>query len=109
MKSGKEGQIEFAFEAETFTDDLKGVLVIGDIGYAIQVDAPQDDELAVVDNVQPAKYAAAPDEVNSTWVAIGFAFIGGLILNLMPCVLPVVSLKLLSFVKMAGSSRITHC
>ncbi len=107
LKSGKEGQIEFAFEAETFTDDLKGVLVIGDIGYAIQVDAPQDDELAVVDNVQPAKYAAAPDEVNSTWVAIGFAFIGGLILNLMPCVLPVVSLKLLSFVKMAGSSRIT--
>lgn len=30
-----------------------------------------------------------------------FAFIGGLILNLMPCVLPVISLKILSFVKQA--------
>lgn len=33
------------------------------------------------------------------------AFIGGLILNLMPCVLPVISLKILSFVKMADKER----
>ena len=32
-------------------------------------------------------------------VALVFAFIGGLILNLMPCVLPVVSIKVLSFVE----------
>jgi thiol:disulfide interchange protein len=32
-------------------------------------------------------------------VAIALAFIGGLILNLMPCVLPVISLKILSFVR----------
>lgn len=38
-------------------------------------------------------------------LAILFAFIGGAILNLMPCVLPVVSFKILSFVKMAGQSR----
>lgn len=31
--------------------------------------------------------------------AIGFAFLGGLLLNLMPCVFPVVSLKVLSFVR----------
>ncbi len=31
-----------------------------------------------------------------------FAFIGGLILNLMPCVLPVLSLKVLGFVEQAG-------
>ncbi len=37
--------------------------------------------------------------------AILFSFVGGLILNLMPCVLPVVSLKVLSFVQMAGESR----
>lgn len=34
-----------------------------------------------------------------------FAFIGGLILNLMPCVLPVLSLKLFSLIKQAGESR----
>lgn len=37
---------------------------------------------------------------------LGFAFLGGLILNLMPCVFPVVSLKVLSFVREgAGESR----
>jgi len=36
---------------------------------------------------------------------LGLAFVGGLILNFMPCVLPVVSLKILSFVKEAGESR----
>ena len=38
-------------------------------------------------------------------MALIFAFIGGMILNLMPCVLPVVSFKVLSFVKLAGQSR----
>ncbi len=33
------------------------------------------------------------------------AFFGGLILNLMPCVLPVIGLKVLSFVTQAGESR----
>ena len=34
-----------------------------------------------------------------------FAFIAGMILNVMPCVLPVVSIKVLSFVQQAGESR----
>ncbi len=34
--------------------------------------------------------------------AIGFALIGGLILNVMPCVLPVISLKIFGFVSEAG-------
>ncbi len=34
-----------------------------------------------------------------------FAFIGGAILNLMPCVLPVLSLKIMGFVKQAGEDR----
>lgn len=38
-------------------------------------------------------------------LAIVFAFVGGMILNLMPCVLPVMSFKVMSFVKMAGQSR----
>ncbi|HMP95875.1 MAG TPA: protein-disulfide reductase DsbD family protein [Kiritimatiellia bacterium] len=36
------------------------------------------------------------------WVISIFAFIGGIILNLMPCVFPVISLKILGFVKQAG-------
>lgn len=38
-------------------------------------------------------------------LALLFAFMGGILLNLMPCVLPVISLKILSFVKMANQSR----
>jgi thiol:disulfide interchange protein len=34
-----------------------------------------------------------------------FAFIGGMILNVMPCVLPVIAIKVLSFVQQAGESR----
>jgi thiol:disulfide interchange protein len=34
-----------------------------------------------------------------------FAFVGGVVLNLMPCVLPVIGLKLMSFVEQAGRSR----
>ena len=37
--------------------------------------------------------------------AIIFAFVGGLILNLMPCVFPIISLKVLSFVSMSNQSE----
>ena len=37
--------------------------------------------------------------------AIIFAFIGGLILNLMPCVFPIISLKILSFVSLGNESK----
>ncbi len=39
------------------------------------------------------------------WQVLLFAFIGGLILNVMPCVLPVVSIKLMQFVKESGEDR----
>lgn len=36
------------------------------------------------------------------WQAVAFAILGGLILNLMPCVLPILSLKALGVAQMAG-------
>lgn len=55
----------------------------------------------------PEAGGAAPDRTSDTgWLAIlGLALLGGLILNLMPCVLPVLSLKLLSAVKLGGAER----
>jgi len=38
-------------------------------------------------------------------INVGFALLGGLLLNLMPCVLPVIGLKILSFVEQAGHQR----
>jgi suppressor for copper-sensitivity B len=46
----------------------------------------------------------APDPVSVGFLTIlGIALLGGLILNLMPCVLPVLSLKLMSFVGHGGA------
>lgn len=42
---------------------------------------------------------------SSILVLLFFAFIGGFILNLMPCVLPVLSLKLFNLIKQARESR----
>jgi len=38
------------------------------------------------------------------WGMLGLAFVGGLILNIMPCVLPVIALKILGFVNQAQES-----
>jgi thiol:disulfide interchange protein/DsbC/DsbD-like thiol-disulfide interchange protein len=38
-------------------------------------------------------------------MALVFAFLGGLLLNLMPCVFPVLSIKVLGFVNQAGEDR----
>jgi thiol:disulfide interchange protein len=45
---------------------------------------------------------AAP---TTLWMNLLFAFFGGIILNVMPCVLPVIAIKVLSFVQQAGESR----
>lgn len=39
------------------------------------------------------------------WWMVGAALLGGFILNFMPCVLPVIGLKLMSFVSQSGSSH----
>jgi thiol:disulfide interchange protein DsbD len=41
----------------------------------------------------------------SIWSVILTGFVGGLILNIMPCVLPVIGLKILSFVEQSGHDR----
>ncbi|MGL6193928.1 MAG: protein-disulfide reductase DsbD family protein [Thermoguttaceae bacterium] len=45
-------------------------------------------------------------KVTSFAMALLYAFLGGLILNVMPCVLPVIGLKILSFFEQAGKSRV---
>jgi thiol:disulfide interchange protein DsbD len=41
------------------------------------------------------------------WAVLGLAFVGGMILNLMPCVFPVITLKIMGFVSQAGENRRT--
>ncbi len=54
--------------------------------------------------IDPLDSQVAPTLSLTIWHILA-ALAGGFILNLMPCVLPVVGLKLMSFVNQAGSSR----
>jgi thiol:disulfide interchange protein len=45
----------------------------------------------------------------SLWTLILFAALGGFILNLMPCVFPVISIKAFSLLKTQGSDRVKDC
>ena len=49
--------------------------------------------------------AALPERTSLPLAILAVALLGGLILNVMPCVLPVLSLKLLGVAKLAGSER----
>lgn len=95
------------------SEPLKGVLVInGKTAYDIHVELDctecTDIALNTDDSIEPANGTEIGNDHQfrgSVLLAIGLAFLGGLILNCMPCVLPVISFKVLSFVKMAGESR----
>jgi thiol:disulfide interchange protein DsbD len=54
---------------------------------------------------QPIVSAAPPAPARGIFTFLLFGFIGGMILNLMPCVLPVISLKIFGFIQQAGQSR----
>lgn len=70
---------------------------------------PQDMEgIVLLKGAQPTAILVAPQiqkQMGLFWEALLFAFLGGLILNLMPCVFPVLCLKVLSFAEMAGAAR----
>jgi len=57
-------------------------------------------------NAPATAQLSAPSPADGTlWHFLLFGFLGGMILNIMPCVLPVISLKILGFVHQAGQNR----
>ena len=56
-------------------------------------------------NPPPGASGGPATPAGSLWHFLLLGFLGGLILNVMPCVLPVISLKLFSFVKQANEDR----
>ncbi|MDA1004891.1 MAG: protein-disulfide reductase DsbD family protein [Verrucomicrobia bacterium] len=82
---------------------LKGIL-------AAETPLPGSERSAVwIESASPAA-EPSPDTASSGSTATLFAvfggmFLGGLILNLMPCVFPVIGLKIMSFVEQAGEDR----
>ena len=64
-------------------------------------------EVDVAFGATTAGAATSSASTAAPWGPLLFAFLGGLILNLMPCVLPVLSIKVLSLVQSAGQSNKT--
>ena len=71
-------------------------------------DAPREgwliaagDQAAVSGGDAPAASATESEPPVNLWAKLWAAFLGGLILNVMPCVLPVIALKIFGFVKQA--------
>jgi thiol:disulfide interchange protein DsbD len=87
---------------------LSGVLVLtgGDgVVQALAVDAMPGAVPAAV--FAAAASGEAPADTLSLWLALAFAALGGLILNIMPCVLPILAMKALALAQHAGGERRT--
>jgi thiol:disulfide interchange protein len=84
--------------ASASLQSLNGLIVAGDhassLGKNFEGRAPSRSSLTV-----------GAESSSSLLKLLLFGFLGGLILNLMPCVLPVISLKIFGFIQHAGDSR----
>ncbi|MBV8410936.1 MAG: thiol:disulfide interchange protein, partial [Alphaproteobacteria bacterium] len=88
-------------------DRLAGTLVLtektadGDVKHAFDISAKLDPALVGGSSLAGAEGAEALSLVR----ALLFALLGGLILNLMPCVFPVLAMKAAAFARLAGHER----
>ena len=64
-----------------------------------------EDRAAWEISAAPTVSAASAAPAHGIFTFLLFGFLGGIILNLMPCVLPVISLKIFGFIQQAGQSR----
>ncbi|MDF1825056.1 MAG: thioredoxin family protein [Verrucomicrobiales bacterium] len=108
------GKISFVFKGHedltTAPEAFAAVLVAetdtGKTGYAISTGGVASP--GVTETTDEATPVAAPDALPFGGGLLGIlfaAFLGGIILNIMPCVFPVISLKVMSFVGQAGEDR----
>ena len=104
-------------DAKPDTVDLAGVLASDngwkqeDEGYGgIEVDVPFGSSTAqksgTPSSIPPLSALTPPPAATDSLAGtLFFAFVGGLILNLMPCVFPVLGIKILGFVNQAGNHK----
>nr|WP_070960130.1 thioredoxin family protein [Hyphomonas sp. Mor2] len=89
-------------EGDPLPDTIAGVIKVGDTAVAVSADAG---------SILPATSGAggltqqASSAAASLPLLMAFALVGGLILNLMPCVLPVLSIKAMGVVNAAANGH----
>lgn len=99
---GRRAYIEVAALGATVSDFKDGDLTL------TLVDGARALETRIPAQFDAFRATMPPDEAVgvSIWNIIALAVLGGLILNLMPCVLPVLSIKLLSVANHGGGDRV---
>ncbi len=98
-------QIKVDFSDQELPPDFKGIILCP--GHAYYIEPNTVENLSANINQEPQKISVAssasssnvPSENQGLWYYILTAFIAGLILNLMPCVLPILSLKALYLIQ----------
>jgi thiol:disulfide interchange protein len=94
------GEIQIRKQVKKFAGDWPAEIS----GVFVSADARLAAKIKIGNPPMPVAAAVAPPApVQPLWRMLLFAFIGGLILNIMPCVLPVIALKILGFVSEAKS------
>ena len=101
VQSRNNSEILFRIPLESAPKDLSSMT--GLVVFAQQPNG--DDRAAWQITSAPALLATRPASARGMFTFLLFGFLGGIILNLMPCVLPVISLKIFGFVQQAGQSR----
>ncbi|HEV2840818.1 MAG TPA: protein-disulfide reductase DsbD domain-containing protein [Chthoniobacterales bacterium] len=103
VERGTAGKITFRVPIETQDpklSSLNGIVVFGQDANGLGRNA------WTLSRIGPAPAASvAPPNISGLGKFLLFGFLGGFILNLMPCVLPVISLKIFGFIQHAGQSR----
>jgi thiol:disulfide interchange protein/DsbC/DsbD-like thiol-disulfide interchange protein len=94
---------EVARVAATFANFLEGQSTAATATSAER--AADDTPVLTAGNQYDLELVQVETDGGSLAYYIALAFVGGLILNLMPCVLPVIGLKVMSFVEQAHRSR----
>jgi thiol:disulfide interchange protein DsbD len=101
VQSRNNNQIVFRIPLESAPKDLSSMA-----GLVVFAQQPNGDDRAAwqITSAPPVSgFRSTP--AHGIFMFLLFGFLGGLILNLMPCVLPVISLKIFGFVQQAGQSR----
>ncbi len=101
IQSRNQNEIVFRIPIESAPTNLSSMA-----GLVVFSQQPNgDDRAAWQIATAPVVSTARPAAARGVFTFLLFGFIGGIILNLMPCVLPVISLKIFGFIQQAGQSR----
>ena len=101
IESRNKNEVTFRVPIESAGKNLSSVA--GLIVFSQQPNG--EDRAAWQISAAPTVSATSAAPARGIFTFLLFGFLGGIILNLMPCVLPVISLKIFGFIQQAGQSR----